>query len=156
MTSVDDRADSPVPGSQLATPWLLRRASQHYRDGLRRAIVQAGCTDLPQQGFWALDLLAAGGRDATQLASGMGISKQAVSRLVEQLVAAGYIERQPHPADRRRVILVLTTRGDRAAGVLRTATDQTEQAVVDRLGREGLDRLRHLLAALPAPEPPTH
>jgi DNA-binding MarR family transcriptional regulator len=148
-----DEGTAPRPASELPTPWLLRRASQRYRDDLRRAIARAGHRDLPQQGFWALDRLASGGCDAVQLALDLGITKQAVSRLVEQLVAAGYVERRPNSADRRRVSLALTAKGDRAAGVLRSATDETDRSVIDRLGNRGLDQLRGLLAKVADGQP---
>ena len=60
----------------------------------------------------------------------MGISKQAVSKLVDQLVDSDYVERLANLADRRRVVLRLTTKGRGAADALRAATDRTDQALV--------------------------
>jgi DNA-binding MarR family transcriptional regulator len=137
-----------APGDSCAgvpTPWLLRRASQRYRDASRRAIGEAGYSDLPQPGFWALDALAAKDCDASQLVSQMGISKQAVSKLVDQLVASAYVERLDSPSDRRRVVLRLTAKGRKAARVLRGAIDQTDRALVRRHGTDSLAHLRRLL-----------
>jgi DNA-binding MarR family transcriptional regulator len=136
-------ADAGVP-----TPWLLRRVSQRYRDELRRAVGEAGYADLPQPGFWALDALATKDCDASQLVSQMGISKQAVSKLIDQLVASAYVERLANPTDRRRVVLRLTTKGRKAAGVLRAATDRTDRALVRRYGTDSLAHLRRLLGQM--------
>lgn len=140
-----------APGSSEAgvpTPWLLRRASQHYRDESRRAVGEAGYTDLPQPGFWALDALATKECDASQLVSQMGISKQAMSKLVDQLVASAYVERLANPADRRRVVLRLTAKGRKAAQVLRAATDRADRALVRRHGPDSLAHLRRLLGEM--------
>ncbi len=144
------RSDGAPDGSGAGTPtpWLLRRASQRYRDELRAAVGEAGYSDLPQPGFWALDALATSDRDASQLVSQMGISKQAVSKLVDQLVESGYIERLADPSDRRRVVLRLTRRGRKAAGVLRAATDKVDQSLVRRHGTDSLANLRRLLGEM--------
>ena len=55
------------------------------------------------------------GRD---LVTRMGISKQAVSQLIETLVTMGYVTRRPAPDDRRRTLLHLTARGRSAARII--------------------------------------
>ena len=46
-----------------------------------------------------------------QLAASMGIAVSTASRLVDRLVAAGVVDRQPSPRSRREVALVITDRG---------------------------------------------
>ena len=112
----------------------------------------AGFDDLPPQGFWALDALAraeppaGGGTGSTELASAMGVSKQAASRLVDTLVAAGYLDRHLRSSDRRRVDLVLTRRGRRAAAVLAAASGEMDRRLGQELGPAALARLTTLLA----------
>ena len=43
----------------------------------------------------------------------LGISKQAVSQLIDTMVMRGYLERTPDTEDRRRMLLTLTPRGSR-------------------------------------------
>ena len=47
----------------------------------------------------------------------LGISKQAVSQLIDTMVMRGYLERTPDAEDRRRMLLHLTPRGRAAATV---------------------------------------
>jgi long-chain acyl-CoA synthetase len=50
----------------------------------------------------------------SDLAFGLAVTKQSVTRLVDGLVAKGYITRRVDEADRRRVIHAITPEGERA------------------------------------------
>jgi len=129
-------------------PWLLRRVNQRYRAATADRLAAAGFGALPQPGVWALMAMAAGAGEPGQLTARMGVSKQAVSKLVDRLVDAGYVERRPNPADRRRTDLALSARGRRAVRVVATAVRATERQMAAELGGESFELLRRLLAQL--------
>ena len=83
-----------------------------------------------------------GGRD---LVTGLGISKQAVSQLVESLVTMGYIARHPAPDDRRRTLLRLTVRGRGAAQIIDDTVADMEAAMAAAIGGEALRALHGAL-----------
>ncbi|NRQ32747.1 winged helix-turn-helix transcriptional regulator [Nonomuraea sp. NN258] len=58
-----------------------------------------------------LAYLDADGSRATDLAAQSGQHKQVIGTLVDELVALGYVERQPDPADRRAKLVVPTEKG---------------------------------------------
>jgi DNA-binding MarR family transcriptional regulator len=153
MTTV---RDTPTKGVSTARnsrlPWMLRRVNQRYRDSMALRLEKAGLGDLPQRGFWALGVLASGSFDAGRLIREMGVSKQAVSKLVETLVSAGYVDRRPNPDDRRKATLLLTEKGRRAAEVIRSAVRATERDFVSELGFEPFDELCRTLEHLASPE----
>jgi DNA-binding MarR family transcriptional regulator len=64
----------------------------------------------PAHGF-AFARLAPDGATATDLAAHLGVTKQAASQLVDELVRKGYVERRPHPGDARARLVVLTELG---------------------------------------------
>jgi DNA-binding MarR family transcriptional regulator len=64
----------------------------------------------PAHGF-AFTRLAPDGATVTELAVHLGVTKQAASQLVEEIVRKGYAERRPHPGDARARLVVLTERG---------------------------------------------
>ncbi|MFJ1975139.1 MarR family winged helix-turn-helix transcriptional regulator [Streptomyces sp. NPDC087903] len=64
----------------------------------------------PAHGF-AFARLAPDGATATDLAAHLGVTKQAASQLVEEIVRKGYAERRPHPEDARARLIVLTEQG---------------------------------------------
>jgi DNA-binding MarR family transcriptional regulator len=90
-------------------------------------------------------VLARGGTDASELISEMGVSKQAVSKLVDALVTMGFVERKPNRADRRRSDLRLSAKGRRAADVIGDAVRTTEEAFVNELGFERFADLVQML-----------
>jgi DNA-binding MarR family transcriptional regulator len=64
----------------------------------------------PAHGF-AFARLAPDGATITDLAVHLGVTKQAASQLVDEIVRKGYAERRPHPDDARARLVVLTERG---------------------------------------------
>jgi DNA-binding MarR family transcriptional regulator len=129
-------------------PWLLRRATQRYRAAIRDRLAESGLGELPQPGYWALMVLARGGTDAGQLMDEMGVSKQAVSKLVEVLVTSGLVTRKPNHTDRRRTELLLSAEGLRAAGVIEDAARATEETFIAELGADRFASLVQMLTQL--------
>ena len=66
----------------------------------------------PAHGF-AFTRLAPDGATVTDLAVHLGVTKQAASQLVDELVRKGYAERRRHPADARARLVALTPEGRR-------------------------------------------
>ena len=128
------------------TPWLLRAVNQRYRSSATEALADSGYADMPQPGFWALTALAQDTNDASGLVQRMGITKQAVSKLVDTLVERGYVDRAAHAEDRRRVQLALTERGRRAAELIIAEVLRAESAMAAMLEPGDLDRLRSMLS----------
>ena len=64
----------------------------------------------PAHGF-AFARLAPDGATVTDLAAHLGVTKQAASQLVDEIVRKGYAERRAHPLDARARLIVLTEQG---------------------------------------------
>jgi DNA-binding MarR family transcriptional regulator len=122
--------------------------NQQYRSAIRAKLTERGLGDLPQPGFWALAGLARGVHDAGQLMVEMGVTKQAVSKLVETLVTAGYVDRKSNEADRRRSDLLLTAKGRKAVRIIESAVRTTERRFIVEVGAESFGQLRQALDQL--------
>lgn len=144
-----DRRPAP-DGVPVPLPWLLRRTNQRYRAAIRDRLVEGGFAELPQPGSWALMVLARGATDAGQLVAELGVSKQAVSKLVDALVEGGFVDRAPNETDRRRVDLVLSTKGWRAARVIADAARATEEVFIAEIGADRFAALVEVLGELAA------
>ena len=133
-----------------ALSWLLRRAVRRYALPVSEALAAGGFGDLPQRGVWAVGALAQAepGLSGRDLVTRMGISKQAISQLVETLVSLGYVARRPAADDRRRTVLQLTTRGRGAARIIDATVAATEEAMENTIGRERLQELHRALVEL--------
>lgn len=129
---------------------VLRVASQLV-DGIQEGLVRRGFDDVrPAHGF-AFARLSGAPATASELATHLGVSKQAAGQLVDHLVKRGYLRRQPDPADGRARLLVLTSRG-RACTI---AADEAAAEVVrlwrDQLNPSQFAQLQQALQALAVP-----
>jgi DNA-binding MarR family transcriptional regulator len=94
----------------------------------------------PAHGF-AFARLAPDGATVTDLAVHLGVTKQAASQLVDEMVRKGYAERRPHPGDARARLVVLTERGWECT---RAAEEAAAEAVREWEGLVGEAELRVL------------
>jgi DNA-binding MarR family transcriptional regulator len=102
-------------------PVLLASALRRYGQRIRRDLAARGYGDLPTGGSWLIGALAAGPKNAVDLASELHWTKQAVSRLADLTVERGYLTRAADPHDRRRILLELTDSGREVAAIIATS-----------------------------------
>jgi DNA-binding MarR family transcriptional regulator len=88
------------------------------------------------------------GASVQWLATKADVRKQTMAQSVEQLVAAGLVERRPDPGDRRASLVVLTEAGLAIRPMSRKAGGKVERAWADQLGKDRLEVLRAALIEL--------
>ncbi|WP_405559455.1 MarR family winged helix-turn-helix transcriptional regulator [Streptomyces canus] len=130
----------------LALAAALLAAAGDLTQRINDGVVARGFEARPAWGF-AFTRLAPDGATVTELAGHLGVTKQAASQLVDEIVRKGYAERRPHPVDARARLVVLTERGwactraaeEAAAEAVRSWIDvlgeSDVRALCDRLGR---------------------
>ncbi|MCT9107171.1 MarR family transcriptional regulator [Streptomyces mirabilis] len=101
----------------------------------------------PAHGF-AFTRLAPDGATVTDLATHLGMTKQAASQLVDELVRKGYAERRPYPGDARARLVVLTERGWACTRAAEEAAADAVRAWVEVLGEGEVRVLRDRLARI--------
>lgn len=95
--------------------------------------------------------LAANGRRLrpSELAARLAVTSGTLTPMLDRLEAAGFVYREPNPADRRSVIVVLTDTGDEALAAYREQFRQAiESAIPLDLRRPLADCVAHLSEAL--------
>lgn len=134
----------------VSIPALLRHARTTYGVAMRQALEEAGYGDIPKNGLYVVGGLALGAGDAplSVLIRDLRISKQAAGQLVDALVARGYLQRAADPQDRRRQIVTLTARGHAAAAAQAGASQRIDALLAERVGANGVLKLRQMLAVL--------
>lgn len=133
----------------VSTSALLRAGFRSYGDVVRTALAEADFDDLPRNGAYVVGATARGSLTIQQLPSALGVTKQALSQLLDALVLRGYVERAPDPRDRRRLLLTLTDRGVQVAELVEECGRRTDAALVDIVGgTEALDTARRVLGAM--------
>uniref|UniRef100_UPI0036A6D9A0 MarR family winged helix-turn-helix transcriptional regulator n=1 Tax=Streptomyces sp. NPDC059680 TaxID=3346904 RepID=UPI0036A6D9A0 len=108
---------------------------------------------------WGVMASVIHGHDTTKaVAAHMDIDPGAVSRLVDRLVAKGLIRREPDPASRRSVRLVLTEQGQALVPELAEIADRNDAhyfGSLDAGQRQQLEEwIRRLVGAAHPAQPP--
>jgi DNA-binding MarR family transcriptional regulator len=109
------------------------------------ALVAAGITDITLAQARIAARIGPHGTRVSELAEQARVTKQSAGFLVEQLEAAGYVERVPDPADRRARLVRLTARADR---VVKAANSEVERVLAEWAEHVGADRLRQVYDTL--------
>ena len=127
---------------------LLRDPFQEVVRRVSTGLAEAGFDDLRPAHTAVFQHIEAGGSRLTDLAERAQITKQSMGYLIDYLEQRGYLERRPHPSDRRAALISLTDRGwEQVRAALRIiATIEEEWA--SRLGQPRMQQLRELLGDL--------
>ncbi|MDG9725631.1 MarR family winged helix-turn-helix transcriptional regulator [Streptomyces sp. DH41] len=129
----------------MALSTALLAAAGELTQRIHEGVVARGFEGVrPAHGF-AFVRLAPDGATVTDLATHLGMTKQAASQLVDELVRRGYVERRPHPADARARLVVLTESGWACTRAAEEAAAEAVRAWVDVLGESEVRALRDRL-----------
>jgi DNA-binding MarR family transcriptional regulator len=133
---------------------LLGRALRAFRLELYQRAIDARYDDIREahlQVFGALDWR---GTRLTDLAARANMTPPAMAELVDELQAAGYLERRPDPSDGRAKLIRPTRKGRRAIAAALRAVRAIEGEYGLVLGAERFEALRDGLESL-IDHPPT-
>ena len=136
----------------LALAAALLAAAGDLTQRINDGVVARGFEARPAWGF-AFTRLAPDGATVTELAGHLGVTKQAASQLVDEIVRKGYAERRPHPADARARLVVLTGRGWACTRAAEEAAAEAVRGWADVLGEAQVRALLGQLARI-APNGP--
>ncbi|WP_326797001.1 MarR family transcriptional regulator [Streptomyces sp. NBC_01808] len=125
--------DSP-PTPELL--FLLGMAFQLVLTEFNERVAAAGYPDLRPVHGMIFQILGADGATSSELATRLGVTKQAAGQLVDDLERRGYVLRTAHPAGGRRKLVVLT---DAARRHLRVAGDVLHDLEAELARRTGTD-----------------
>src|ERR1700727_3879627 len=84
---------------ELATPALMRSARGAYAQSIRAELHAIGIDDLPRNGAVILAGVHTSGGPRQDLPAELGVTKQAVSLVIDTLVNRGYLDRRADPDD---------------------------------------------------------
>ena len=123
---MDETNPAPPP-----IPALILAARGVYAQAMRAQLHAIGIDDLPRNGAFILNAIETTGalRDPP---SELGITKQAVSQLIDTLVTRGYLHRAPDADDRRRITLTLTDRGHQVVEAVAQGVDAVDEQLRER------------------------
>jgi len=116
----------------------LRTATAAVHQAVFTRLARAGHHDLRPSHLALLQFPGPHGARPTELAARVGLRKQALNPLLNDLENWGYLRRANDGEDRRGRILQLTARGMALMRIMRDTLEEIELAMSDRLGAAGL------------------
>jgi DNA-binding MarR family transcriptional regulator len=124
-------------------PALLAMSFRAVMDQIHDQLATEGYDDVrPAHGFAFHFLSHRSGATAVELGEHLGITKQAAVQLVDELEKRGYVERRPHPTDRRSRLISLTPRGRRCIERVVALSRKAEARWAELVGVDRLTQLR--------------
>jgi DNA-binding MarR family transcriptional regulator len=126
---------------------LLGLAYQDFVDELNAHLAARGFDGIRPSFGYVFRALLAEEATASGLAARLGITAAGAGKLVDEMVAAGYVERVDDPDDARSRRLRLSRRGRRAVATARQFHRQFEERLGEAHGARAVATLRRLLEA---------
>jgi MarR family transcriptional regulator, temperature-dependent positive regulator of motility len=130
---------------------LLQRPARYFEVVLIERQHASGYTDLTVPHTAVFSVIDLAGTPIGVLARRAGVTKQAMSQVVEDLVAKGYAERREDPNDRRSRLVILTEKGLQAIRSARRHIQDIERDYSRELGSEQFETLCDLLRKIQPP-----
>ena len=143
--------DAPVEDLEQSLSWLLSESLRAHLGVIRTAV-----GDLPHgpRGFEALRAAAdPTPRNQAELAKHLGLDRTVMVYLVDDLEAAGLVERVPDPKDRRSKLVRATPEGVARLCELRKVTASAEADLLAGFSPAETELLRSLLQRIVARGP---
>ncbi len=141
LTAIEKSSQEHVIFSQL-----LRRPYEALLMKIHAELAAAGFADsYPSWGTNIFHYLREGGLRLTELAERTHTTKQAMRYTINQLEAAGYVERVPDPTDGRAKIIRLTERGWKLRRLGDEIVASLEEECVRQLGEERMRQFEALM-----------
>src|SRR3954447_8830435 len=127
-------AETSSPPDEPDTAILLAAANRVLTDRLLAAMDAAG---LPMRPAWGYVIRALHARPLplARLAELLGVTKQAAQQTVDDMAAAGLVERHADPDDARRKLLALTADGRRVRATALSVSAELEAELGERPAR---------------------
>ena len=124
---------------------ILVAANRCLNDRLLAAVRETGARDMRSAFGYVIRAVDAEEPTVGRLAELLGVSRQAASKLADEMVGRGYLLRTADPEDRRRTRLRLSAKGRRVRQRAAAESAAIEAELREAAGERAVDGLRRAL-----------
>jgi DNA-binding MarR family transcriptional regulator len=129
-------------------PFLLAQLGSYISDDFQHRLAPIGAD--PRTYAVLVALASDDGQSQRQLSARLGIHRNAMVTVIDNLERRGLAKRRPHPDDRRAVAVTLTVKARRLLPALDEQGRALEDEISTPLSSHERDTLRHLLQRIAA------
>lgn len=129
----------------MQSPYLmmhLLRAVYWFDEALQASLKEAGIPNVSRAQSMLIANVAAGEQRATRIARNLGVTRQAVSLMLNELEARGIVELVADPNDGRARIVHIAEQGNETRDAAAKAFQYLELKLVERIGLPAYHGLR--------------
>lgn len=123
----------------------LMRAFYWFDEGLQSALKARGWRSISRSQSITLANIALGICRPAEIARNLGVSRQAVSNMLQDMVEQGLVTIEPDPTDRRASVVNFSETSTRLRADALEILAELEAAVAERVGKESLKTMRDAL-----------
>ena len=146
------RSDDSRQGGPPYVGALLRFCWRRVRDRIQEVIRSEGFTDLQDAHLAVFSYPLPEAVRPSDLARGIGMSRQAANHLIRQMEALGYLERRGAAGGERRLVY-LTDRGRKVGEAIFACLQELEAEWAEEIGRERFAEFMAVLRTLALAKP---
>ena len=138
----------PVNARPMSLNLLLAKLSDYFHEALTIGLESQGFTGLKPNFSQVLGLIGSDGGRIQYISTMIGVSKQAIAVIAQELEEQGFIVREPDPDDKRQIILRITALGDRLLDASAASVCNLQDTLEEMLGEEDFKQLEATSTAL--------
>ena len=127
---------------------MLLKLERGFTRQVLAKLASDNITGITLRHFVVIPYVDDNGIRAVEIARQAGISKQAVSKLVDELVEKGYLELKPDPTDGRALLVYMSDKGSDFLKLAIKYTEQVEKEWAKQVGDKNYAIMKSSLAIL--------
>lgn len=131
----------------------VMRAFYWFDEGLQSALRARGWEEVSRSQSMAFANIALGVRRPIDLARNLGITRQGVSKMLQEMVEREWITIEPDPSDKRASIVVFSEKSQQLRSDALEILAKIDKDLATRIGRKSFETLRTTLARDWGPPP---
>ncbi|HEU4552361.1 MAG TPA: MarR family transcriptional regulator [Chitinophaga sp.] len=147
-TTLDERLHQCIAQRPRMLLRMMNLIKKDMENRLMEQLQQRGYVDFKMGDMVLLANIAPEGIINNELAKKALITKQAMSKVVKNLEAAGYIETRKHESDNRAIMIFLSNKGKQLLIAATESVQEVEQYYAQLTGQQDSDHLKELLMKL--------
>lgn len=124
--------------------FVMRLAANRMKSGLNRAFQAAGLELTAEQWSVLAALRLNDGLSQTEIATSVTKDRQTMTRLLDHLENGGYVQRRPHPSDRRCNLVFITDSGLEMQQRLTNVAEAFTRQAFQGLNQQEIDELMRI------------